>query len=773
MADSDIERQKLEDTLRSLRSRFGGFESVLRALQQSANQTMNATERAENNERLFSAVKKRGTQVLRDFSDAVRRGSMSSGDAEIAFRQMTKAIEMAAGKDEESQRAAQESIAALTQQYNQIKSLTNIMKRFDVGLGAASTTLGLVGGAAGGLIKSYQGGGSDISFAIEASKTGAEALSGAFKAGGNALEKFGKDLSGSGGKYKKYAEILGIGAKLAGGGIDLLQKGMAPLNAELENNYKSFMDISSSGAIFANGLKGMSDASAAVNLTMPQLADVIKQNADSLTQSGVGMTAALERMGKVGKVIKDTGLDAQMYRLGIGYKEQAGLMAEVMSTYAATGKLRGASEQQLAQTTSDYATNLKLLSSITGQDAKKAEEKNRRAGFQADVYAKLSESGPEAMKKFQDQLILFQQQDPSGKMADAYMAQVSGIQSADPGVRSLMEIPAVVEQLQTASNATLDPTIKLEDATSQTVTAMGKLREELTKPENLNWATRLAQAGRLGVNSAIVETINNVYGNMLAATNLTPEGVADAKANIEKQKKAQADETQALVDMASASQDAKISIQKAFVESEVLKWLAGLNIASANTAASAFNNIVSPIIGHQEPDNRTQARMEAIQNNIADLSSASASDPQQVMDNSRIIAQLQQELKDLQDSQRQTAGMNARGFARGGIVSGSTDGYSALLHGTEAVIPLPENMRDGQFADLLKELIDSTAAGLQPDSDIVRAMQFMGMDNNSSGKDFNAETLNAIEKLSNIMMSVLQATLDVANNTDKTARRIA
>ena len=33
----------------------------------------------------------------------------------------------------------------------------------------------------------------------------------------------------------------------------------------------------------------------------------------------------------------------------------------------------------------------------------------------------------------------------------------------------------------------------------------------------------------------------------------------------------------------------------------------------------------------------------------------------------------------------------ATGFAKGGIASGSLSGYSATLHGTEAVVPLPDN----------------------------------------------------------------------------------
>ena len=96
------------------------------------------------------------------------------------------------------------------------------------------------------------------------------------------------------------------------------------------------------------------------------------------------------------------------------------------------------------------------------------------------------------------------------------------------------------------------------------------------------------------------------------------------------------------------------------------------------------------------------------------------------------------------------------GMATGGVASGLNTGYIAKLHGTEAVIPLPDGLDGGDFVNAINTM-KTTADNLQ--SVTSRSTDTSRME-------------NLLEKLTNQMAALIDHTQNVAGNTELTAQRI-
>ena len=80
-----------------------------------------------------------------------------------------------------------------------------------------------------------------------------------------------------------------------------------------------------------------------------------------------------------------------MLNLGYSLEEIGGLTADVMADLNRGGSLRYASDGQIAQLTAQYSKDLRVLSAITGEDARKKLEEGRKLTTQIAVRTKLME----------------------------------------------------------------------------------------------------------------------------------------------------------------------------------------------------------------------------------------------------------------------------------------------------------------------------------------------------------------------------------------------
>ena len=654
---------------------------------------------------------------------------------------------------------------------------TAIMKDLNAVTSGTSKVISSLGSASTKLIQGYTGGQTDIQMAGTAASAGLNLLKTAVSGVANGLEIAGDAISifsmALGPVGKIVGTVLGSGLNLFGQALDAADKkvyelanaALPILTGELDKAFNSFNAINSSGAVFANGLEGMVTASKNVNLLLPEFAAVLRENSVQLSSSGLGIVQAAKQMGQVGIVMRTQGISERLKLLGITVKDQAELITDTMSNFAATNRLRGASEESLARFTDNYATSLKVLSGITGEDAKKAIEKNRRAAFQADVYAAISAKGPEALAKFQTQLELFNKQDPSGKLADAYSQTVSGITTVtDPATRFLMENQDVAKTLQTASQATLDNNIKMDDAVIQTTGAMGQMRESLLK--NPEAFANIAAAARAGV-GGIAADISTLVGNIFAATGLTKESAEAAKKNVDAAQIQTNNLTTSMLSAATAGRKFAEDLQDLIISKNILGHFADAISFSTTTINDAINEFIKNLPGGGQS---TTGSRQSITSGL----------PEQEVTRRLRELNRQNDARATNPFIQPTVPTTAAnmpefgtpeyyalthpddvGHARGGIVSGPVSGYMAKLHGEEAVIPLPDGVSGPEFAQALQGLARSSSIV----GDTATAASQMRDQLSNLSNDLLSSLNSKIDDL-------IYATQDVARYTKETSVRI-
>ena len=168
-------------------------------------------------------------------------------------------------------------------------------------------------------------------------------------------------------------------------------EGLKYLGTEIENAKKSFKDATSAGANFAGGMTEMRQQAATAGLTMQQFGTVIKDNKESLSSMGMGVTQAAREIAKVSGILRGGKLGTQLQNLGYSFEEQAGLAADVSAQLRAAGKEIIPAE--VARLTLEYGKNLRVITDITGKDARKALEKARADTLKSSTFAELTRTG--------------------------------------------------------------------------------------------------------------------------------------------------------------------------------------------------------------------------------------------------------------------------------------------------------------------------------------------------------------------------------------------
>ena len=203
-----------------------------------------------------------------------------------------------------------------------------------------------------------------------------------FQAGAGALTDFGKATAGAGG----WVGGLGIAATIAGSALgfvsnqitELAKSGIGFLLAQTNKMITGFQDMSRVGAVFSDGMMGMTNAASMAGMTVDQFSKVVDASRKDLSSMGMGLSEASRRMasvfsGPAGKKMQDG-----MYALGMNAEEQGQALAQTMAIMAGpSGKLKASNAEVQAQT-AEYAKNLKIISNITGEDAKAKMEKLRQ-----------------------------------------------------------------------------------------------------------------------------------------------------------------------------------------------------------------------------------------------------------------------------------------------------------------------------------------------------------------------------------------------------------
>lgn len=251
----------------------------------------------------------------------------------------------------------------------------------------------------GNIASIIQSGGSGFALAGAAAETYVDSLHAVSSGLTNFATQTGTAMMMMGGRARVAGmglTAVGTAAGIAGDALAQLAKvGVRIMMSEGDKVIQTYQNLTSSGVVFGSGLVGIGEATHGTMLRLEDMAEVVASNREKFGAMGLSMTEATRRIGGVAKVLTTTRMDRELLALGYSYKEQAALAAEVYADMRKSMNGAHITDAQVANATKEYAENLSLIASLTGEDVKtkqaKIKEENNNL-FMQNLFAKMEEN---------------------------------------------------------------------------------------------------------------------------------------------------------------------------------------------------------------------------------------------------------------------------------------------------------------------------------------------------------------------------------------------
>jgi hypothetical protein len=186
---------------------------------------------------------------------------------------------------------------------------------------------------------------------------------------------------------------------------------------------------------------GIKQLTAAVTASSEEIRLSGLTQADGARMMAQGMKGLTTTIGKSGSNLRD-----EMLAMGYSYEEQAQIVAQYGAQMKASGiDVRNLAPAELARQTKDYATNLKVISDITGQDAKKLMEKARADSMRGALMGKLDKDQQKAFKDAHATLMTLGPE-AGPKMQQALMQMLAGGTVTDPVIAGNAEAMELIKK---------------------------------------------------------------------------------------------------------------------------------------------------------------------------------------------------------------------------------------------------------------------------------------------------------------------------------------
>jgi len=190
----------------------------------------------------------------------------------------------------------------------------------------------------------------------------------------------GSVLNGSKGFDSLIPVIEGLGSAMAGlaGSLPLVGKAAAQvvegateaskfLIGELGKQVQTFNDVSKAGLLATDGMTGFSKSAFSSMLTLEQFGRIVTDNSQALAaMSG----SAYDGAAMFGDVTSDLANRDDLRLLGLNAEEIAEVTAEFTKQQTRLGRTQGMTAQQLAGSTAGYIKELDVLAKLTGENRK-------------------------------------------------------------------------------------------------------------------------------------------------------------------------------------------------------------------------------------------------------------------------------------------------------------------------------------------------------------------------------------------------------------------
>ena len=568
----------------------------------------------------------------KSFEEQIKDLNEELDDAQKAYKVST---------NEQQQEHLRKKVRAKAEE-KQAVQLARVKEEFGEALGKATVQL------TAGLIGSVQDNASAVKISSKVMTTG-------IGLAGSGLTAVGTGLQALGGAALATALVippLGIGLAALTYATGTLIKGFAAaatalgqfaveaLAKELEKTIVAFGKASAGGALFADGMTGLRDAAKNAGLTIEQFSETIQRQSANIAAAGLSVPQGVKRLGNALRAGGDE-LRGNLINLGFSIAEQGDLVAETMALMRQSGQPLQANGTQIAVQTERYAENLRVIAAITGEDAKKKMAQTREitnqlafqqklAGMDEDQRIKIINgmaNMPAALQKNVRDIVLF------GSVINTTGATLTAL---SPNIQGL--------QNSIASQVTAG-TLNADSARMATKQFNAGIRAELADQNGAFSSIALAQSAGI---SGLASDVGALATDLLVQVAPDKAAITAAEEAVRNQKKT-TDELTANVKSASiAAQGLATALQDSLLKPMSL-------FAEATKGVTEGMKLAVDEL----------YRLTGVEN--PGFSSSSFDGEKTVREN-----------------------LGIKSMDTGGIATGPVSGYAATLHGTEAVVPLPD-----------------------------------------------------------------------------------
>ena len=543
--------------------------------------------------------------------------------------------------------------------------------------------------------------------------TGLDMVGAALKIGVDVVSSFTGALAGAipvigGGAQRLNDGLANVAKEVIDFGVQVAKAANDFMAAEFEKTAASMKVMTGSGASLAGGMTELRQIANDSGVGLNVFTKVVQNSQNYLhtfgitsSESTVMVSTGMKALATTTKSVNGVQMKArdQLLNLGYSYEEQGEIMAQYMVSQKQAGKnLKDITPKELTDGVLEYAKNLKVISDITGKDAKKLMEKAQAESMRGAITAKLDATQRESFKQtYAGMMAMGDTMGP--KLQIALEQMLTGHTVVDPviaGNRQTMDMlnksaGQIMDSQKDMAGKTYDNLLDMskdfnavgESATSAAkIMGVGGVAGDFGEYGDAvrNFSINAAEGGKASIAAANAqsETTDKVSTDFASASNK----VAAFGVSLE---------TLATKHMGDY---ADMIVKSISVTQSVIE--AGIKFAQDPAKASAeYAKKATSAAG----DSTTNAQSELIQGAIAGALIGSVIPGVGTAIGAAVGGALGGLHGYANDSNKSDYAINQPsgnwgkaypGKAKGGISTGSIGGYQELLHGTEAVVPLPD-----------------------------------------------------------------------------------
>ena len=770
---SDKELQDFSDALAKVTARFGVYGIALDSLKAKTEAGIDYQKFKNDYDKNYISLLKQRSEQEKEILREQKEGKIGADETRAAIKDLNTSLRNALPP--ELQKNFDGYVLATSGATERSIALSDALYKLRVPLkmldGAFKLTTGLIG--------SYQNSTSSLQFALDLATTSASTFASALKFLGDHKTELTAFSLVAGPEAAAAMGFLTTGAGLAGEALGFIATNIMPvMNKQVMLVSTAFKDAASVGGLMVGGFTELKDTAHAAGVDMSTFSKMIKDNSEDLATFGGDVVNGAKRIAAVSTELAKPNVMGANFRqrfveLGYSVEEIPGIIAKVGADVSKT--VGGATNTQVAQAVADYAKNLRVISDLTGQNAKtlqdKADNDFKELRYQQYLNDLEVKFGADYRKNVELQF---------AALPEATKATVKDIMATgsifSEGATQLTNLAPEIGNTAFA----LTDLVGSGKALGTSITELSASTAKTVQQQLLNARDQATAGVAAGSLPEGLKLASDSIKSFSGLAQLTQEQIKNAQ-------KASEDKTtdQKLKDLAKIEIDgmtAKIGLENAAVAA-LGPYIDTVNRLNSQTVAliGSFSTLVDLITKYkpkdQQPAGGIVGNITSVENDAEIQRRISQLNSQQ---QSSLLTKLQQENNARSTNQflqpvvpsapigqpefgsREYYELHSGGeYAVGGIASGPTTGYPVTLHGTEAVLP-PE---------LTSMLIDAAQSRQSETTKMSEIMARVGLAEQTQKFTPNSDEL--MNTLISKVDDLISATKSVANYTEMTAHRIA